>query len=126
MLDPAQLPAQVPVARPPTMFVHGLAGGVAICALLVQILLALLRGMADLYKDFGDGPLPPLTRLAISPIWRFGVPALETVAFALLVVRRPPRLVGHVVLAVASVATAVLTYYFAQAPIWNLAGNISG
>jgi hypothetical protein len=123
---PAVTPVDVvPPPRPPNVFAQGLATGIAISALLVHVWLAVeLRSMREMYKDFG-GTLPLLTRLSIAPAWLVGAPALATIALVFLIGKRPRRLAGYVGLAALLVATAAGTYWFAQAPIRELAGNIS-
>ncbi|MDB4955525.1 MAG: hypothetical protein JWO36_3094 [Myxococcales bacterium] len=114
-----------PVANS-SAFAKGLASGIAISALLVQLWLGVeMQGMRGMYKDFGGAPLPVLTRVVISPGWLLGVPALASLAIVFLIRKRPRPLNLYVGLAALLVATAVGTYWFAQAPLRELAGNIS-
>jgi hypothetical protein len=110
---------------PPGSFGHGIAVGCAICAVLVHVGLVGLSGsLAGMYRDFGTRELPAMTRLTLSVSWQLGVPVVGLLLIAGLVVRRPRRLAIYVAVVVVLVAAAACTYWFPEAPIRELAGNI--
>lgn len=92
--------------------------------MLVHIYLAVvLESMRAMYADFG-GELPVFTRVVLSPHWRMGVPAVGAFALLFLVQRRSRRLISYLLLAVALSFTVTATWYFAHAPVRDLAGTI--
>jgi hypothetical protein len=128
--ESAAIPAtavEVVDARPPGRagFAHGIAAGIAAAAVLVHVWLAVeLASMRGMYRELG-GPVPQATRLVLSRGWLLGVPIAGAFAVAMLVARRPRRLVLYVAVAAALVATAVVTNYLSTLPMRELAGNIS-
>lgn len=110
--------------QPPSSFAHGLFVGVAATVVLVQAWLAVeLAELPAMYRDF-TAELPPLTWLATSRGWRWGVPLAGAVAVVALVARRPRRTWWYAAVAAVLVGMAVGTWWFAQAPIRELAGTI--
>jgi hypothetical protein len=107
-------------------FLHGVFAGFAGFIVLVQLLLAAeLADLAGMYRDFGNAPLPLLTRVTLHPAWLWGAPLLGGVAVAALLVKRPRALAAYVTVALVLAVAAVATYYFPRAPLFALAGNIS-
>ena len=106
-------------------FVDGIGVTLGALALLVLAWMA-IRGevLARMYADFG-GELPLLAKVVLHPAWRFGILAVVLAALVASALRATHR---FAVLATgfAGVAAAVLSYVGAYAPIWALAGNISG
>jgi hypothetical protein len=127
--DSAQGAAAVEVAveQPVPSFVHGALAGVSAAAVLAHVWLAIqLAPLSDMYKEMGT--LPPSIRAAafvLRASWRWGVPAVGAVALAVLLARRPRALAWYIALAAALLVTAVATWHFAHAPIYELAGTIS-
>ena len=107
------------------MFGRGVALGVAAtCTVLFAIVAYQCRVMEDIYKEFGDVTLPWLTRLTIRPGWLVGGPLVAGAVVGVLAVRRPASLAPYVVAALLVVAALALTWFGAQLPIFELAGNI--
>lgn len=107
-------------------FGHGIFVG--FCGFVALLELALgfeLRGMRDVYADFGkDIALPLLTQLTIHPVWLYGMPVAGATTVIALAARRPRSLVPYVAVAVVLVVAAAMTWWFPRAPIFALAGNI--
>ncbi len=123
----ASVAVAVEVQEPPAQhpFVAGIATGFAGALLLVQTYFIHIGGTyRDMYRDFGSVTLPALTRLVVSTAWLVSVPVLGATALVALVWRRPRALVSYVVVAVALVATVTLTWFYLDAPMRELAGNI--
>ena len=111
------------IARPTPTFAHGACAGIALAAVAAHCWLAVtLAPLRDAYRDMGTSMLP----IVLRPSWMWGVPAAGLVALALLVIRRPRSLVPYACVAAVLVATAIATWHFAYAPLWELSGNISG
>lgn len=111
------------VGRPMPTFVHGACAGVAFAAVAAHCWLAVtLAPLRDAYRDMGSSRLP----LVLYPAWMWGVPAAGLVALVMLVIRRPRGLVAYACVGAVLVATAIATWHFAYAPLWELSGNISG
>jgi len=105
-------------------FVRGIWVGIATSAVLVHIWLAVeLHTMRGLYAEFRSQPPLP-TRITVSPLWLWTLPALGTLAIAALIARRPRRQLPYAALALALVLFAVATWHFSQAPIHALADAI--
>jgi hypothetical protein len=103
---------------------NGVLAGVAAAAVLAQLWLAVeLCGYPGMYAQFG-GKLPALTRLAISPLWRWAAPLLGTSEVGVLLWRRPASTRLHGLVAGLLVAAVIATWYFAQAPLNALAEKI--
>lgn len=106
-------------------FGQGMAVGFAIAAVAVHLALVVLDGnLSAMYRDLGTVQLPLMTRVALSDAWRFGVPLAGGVAIGTLIIRRPRSLVFYVAVAVALGAAVAITWWYPQAPIHALAGNI--
>jgi hypothetical protein len=123
----ASFAVAVEVHEPPALhpFAAGIATGFASALLLVQTYFVHIGGSyRRMYRDFGDVPLPSLTTLVISQAWLWAVPCVASVALAALVWRRPRALWPYCLLAVALVATVALTWFYLDAPMRELAGNI--
>jgi hypothetical protein len=117
----------VEVQQPPAQhpFAAGIATGFACALLLVQTYFVHIGGTyRDMYRDFGSVALPALTRLVVSPPWLVSVPVLAASALIALVWRRPRALWPYAVVALALVATVALTWFYLDAPMRELAGNI--
>jgi hypothetical protein len=111
--------------RAPSEFARGIGTGIALSAVLAHLWLAIeLSHLADMYKDFQAPHLPALTRLTITPLWRWSVPAVGLVAVMSLVVVRPRAMWIYALAAAVLVGTVMGTWYFSQAPIFELAGEI--
>ena len=107
-------------------FWHGAFAGFCGFVVLVQLVFASRLGdVASMYRDFGEVPLPLLTRITISPAWMWGTPLLGIAAVAALLVKRPRAIAFYIVVAVVVVTLAAMTYWYPQAPIYALSGNIS-
>ncbi len=116
--------AREAVEDPPGSFGRGIAVGFAICAVLVHITLVGLTGnWSKLYEDLRT-PLPVMTRLTISVPWQLGVPVAGAIAIGFLVLRRPRALAVYIAVAAVLAAAAACTWWFPNAPISELAGNI--
>jgi hypothetical protein len=114
---------EVAVDPPVPTFVHGACAGIAFAAIAAHCWLAItLAPLRDAYRDMGSASPP----LVLQPTWMWGVPAAGLVALAVLVIRRPRSLVPYGCAAAVLVATAIATWHFAYAPLWEMSGNISG
>ncbi len=114
-------------ARRSPEFAYGVGTGIAIAAVLAQLWLAYeLRHLADMYRDMQAQALPALTRLMITPVWRWGMPVAGAAAVTGLVVVRPRAAWAYGVAAAALVIFVASTWYFSQVPIFQMAGDISG
>ncbi len=100
----------------------GFAGFIALGHLAYSATLGDLRG---LYRDFGGVSVPTLTRLTIHPAWIWGAPLAGLAAVVALLVARPRSLALYVVVAAVVSLVAGASYWYPQAPIYELAGNIS-
>jgi hypothetical protein len=116
--------SDVPELEPRGSFAQGIALGFGLAALAIHLALVSMGGdWAAAYKDLGR-TLPLLTRVALSPIWRAGVPLVGGALMAALIVRRPQATAFYVALAVALGIAAAMTWWFPTLPIYELAGNI--
>lgn len=114
--------------RPPT-FAQGVLAGFGGALVLALFVLAYeYEDYARMYRDIGgiNVRLPALTKLTLSPIWLWGVPALGAAAVGYLVIRRPRSGVLYACVAGLLVVATAMTWYYPRAPIMALAGNISG
>jgi hypothetical protein len=106
-------------------FWQGVFAGFAGFIALIQTMFAhALGGIADIYRDMGSVELPLLTRVTMHPCWAWGMALVGVAAVVALLVLRPRAAWPYVVVALALVVVAAMTYYFPQAPIYALAGNI--
>lgn len=120
----------LPTARP---FAQGICVGFSVAMLLAQAYLVrfgmMLRGMFGIDGDYGFFPdenaLPTATRMVLSRVWLFGMPAVGAITVAMLVWRRPRVLWPYLLVLALLALTAGATWYFADAPISELAGRIS-
>lgn len=113
--------------RSPT-FVQGVLAGFGGALVLAMFVLAYeYKGYTQMYRDIGGATvhLPALTKLTLSPVWLWGVPALGAAAVAHLVIRRPRSGVLYACVAGLLVVATVMTWYYPRAPIMALAGSIS-
>jgi hypothetical protein len=104
-------------ATPPApAFTAGVFAGILVAAIVAQFWLA--QHLSALAFFVLDGvPLRSLSRLAVSPLWRFGVPVgFTAVLFVLLGLRVRATAVWAVV-AGAAIATLVLTHIWAFAAL---------
>jgi hypothetical protein len=111
--------------RRPLSFLDGI--GVALTAIaLLPLLMLLFRGAAfgGMYQDLGDVQLPLLTRIALHPAWRIGVPCVVIAVAIAVLVRRPAYRYAMLAVAALAVLAAVASYVGAYLPIYQLAGNI--
>lgn len=114
---------EIAVEQSMPTFVHGACAGVALALIAAHCWLAVtLAPLRDAYRDMGTGTLP----LVLRPAWMWGVPAAGLVALAVLVIRRPRTVVPYACVAAVLLATAIATWHFAYAPLWEMSGNISG
>jgi hypothetical protein len=68
--------------------------------------------------------LPAITHIVLSPSWRWAVPAAGAALLALVVRRRPRIAAPYALLALALVTAMLVTWHFAQAPMYELADKI--
>jgi hypothetical protein len=98
-------------------FWHGGLAGFAAAGLLVQLWLATqVVSYRAGFQDTGN-PVP----LALSSWWLWGAPAMQTLAVAALVWRRPGRVWWYAGAALATVGCVVATWWLATAPMTELA-----
>ncbi|MFT3697635.1 MAG: hypothetical protein QM831_31110 [Kofleriaceae bacterium] len=108
-----------------SQFGRGICVGVALSAVLVHVYAIAIGGdLNRLYREFGDVPIPMMTKLTISVVWQIGVPLAAVVAIGALILRRPRALWPYIAVTVAFVLATVCSLYFPQAPIRELAGQI--
>jgi hypothetical protein len=106
-------------------FWDGVFAGFAGFVALVQVVFASQLGeVAAMYREFGGDELPLLTRVTTHAAWLWGTSLVGVAAVATLLVKRPRSYVPYVVVVIALVVVAAMTYYFPRAPIYALAGNI--
>ncbi len=123
----ASFAVAVEVQQPPAQhpFAAGIATGFAAAQLLVQTYFVHIgSSYRGLYRDLGTPSLPTLTELVVSRAWLWSVPVIASVALAALVWRRPRALWPYAALALALAATVALTWFYLDAPMRELAGNI--
>lgn len=100
-----------------------LSFAVAGLAVTLQAWLAVqLDAFRGMYADFGAPDLPLVTRIALSPIWRYGAPIAIAALIGFAMAKRHTRM--PIAVALIAVATLVGTYMAAQWPVLQLAGNI--
>ncbi len=110
----------------PLTFVDGIGVGVGAIAMLPVLYFAINADTFEaMYRDIGHVALPLVTRIVLSPVWRLGVPAALVAGFVVALASRPHRFVTLVV-AIAAIGAAIVWYLGLYAPIFALAGNISG
>jgi hypothetical protein len=106
-------------------FRHGVLAGIAASMAAVHVWFAATLGAyRGMYRDMGSEALPFATRLVLSTAWLWSVPLVAAGVLAWLVVRRPRTIVPYAALVLALAATLGFTWYFATAPIREIAGNI--
>jgi hypothetical protein len=83
-----------------------------------------LEAFRGMYADFGTKQLPLVTRIALSPAWRYGAPIAIAALLVLAIAKRRahPRL--PIAVALIAITTLVGTYAAAEWPVFQLAGNI--
>jgi hypothetical protein len=122
---PAATAVEVVHAPVRTGFFPGIATGIALAAITVQLCLAYeLAAFREMYREMGSGRLPAGTRMVLTSAWRWGVPAAGLAMVAGLIVVRPRRAWPYVAIALVMVVTAIATWYLARSPVYELAGNI--
>lgn len=114
------------LARPLPTFVHGALAGLSAAAVLAHVWLAVeLAPLLGMYRDLAARPEGMrAAAFVLQPRWLWGVPAAGAVALAVLLVRRPRRVVWYVALAAVLFATAIGTWHLARAPIDAVADTI--
>ncbi len=101
-------------------FFHGALAGIAIAAVVAQVWLAVQ--LAPLRGAFQD--MASKEPFVLRPWWLWGVPGAGAAAVAALMVLRPRRVVGYVLVAVLLVGLAIATWHLAYAPLYQLADEI--
>lgn len=114
----------VTLTPPPTLgFGAGVAVGVTIAAVAAQLWVAQqVEPMRHLLHESVE--LRNLTRLALSPTWRWGVPAVTLAIVAALLGLGVRRARWYAIVAAAAVLAVVVTYLWATAPLTELADAI--
>ncbi len=108
-------------------FEQGLFTGLGRARSLVQFWFAVvLASYRQMYADMEVTDLPAMTRLVISPAWLWGVPIVVLAAVGALIFVRPRRLGPYIATATLVIATTCTTWWFAQKPVNDLAGEIKG
>ncbi len=106
-------------------FAAGIAVGVVVSAIAVQVWLAVtLSTVAATWASFDARSIRNLSRLAVEPAWRWGVPTTIAVVLAALLAARVARARWYALVAALAVAAAILTYVWAMAPWHELADKI--
>lgn len=107
--------ARAPALAPGNGFTAGIAAGILVATIAAQLWLA--RHLESVAQLVIDEELRSLTRLAVSPLWRYGVPmGFAGVCLLLLGLRVRATAVWSTV-AAAAVLTLVLTHLWAFAAI---------
>jgi hypothetical protein len=110
-VDPTEPHTQVTAASEPH-FVSGVCAGILVAAVAAQLWLAShLEALSHFVLEGVE--LRSLTRLAVSPLWRYGVPGAFAAVLVLLLVLRVRAVAVWTVVAAAAVATLVLTHIWA-------------
>lgn len=133
---PAATAVEIEVRQPPAAFAQGICIGFATAAVLAAVWLATqLAPMREAHLDMGDGWTEYTPLSASQPTrqewwfltkwWLWGVPAAGAIAVGFLVLRRPRRLWPYLAVALVLAAAVVGTWWYANAPLRELAGNIS-
>lgn len=110
-------------------FASGFATGVValVCAEIIAWGVVVAAPYRDAYREF-QSELPAITRVALSPVWIFGVVAALALAAAALNlssrVSERTRAGALSVLAVVAVGVAIGTAFAGVWPFAQLAGNI--
>jgi hypothetical protein len=105
-------PARAAPAVEDRGFAAGIAAGILVAAIAGQLWLAQhLEALALFVLEGVD--LRSLSKLAISPLWRFGVPLGFTIALVVMLVLRVRAVAVWTTVAAAAVATLVLTHIWA-------------
>jgi hypothetical protein len=116
-----------PTRRPSLTVWDGIAITLGALALLGLCGVAIATPRFEaMFKEFGNAPLPALTKLVLrgGTALRIGAPAGFLIAFVMTFVRRvPPALRLGLALMIAGVAIVWLVALYA--PVFALAGNIS-
>jgi hypothetical protein len=122
-----QATAKTTGARDERTFRNGVMTGVAAALVAFNVWLALgLADMSTTLQDFGTTvPVSMLTRVVISLPWLWGVPALGAALLALVIVKRPRTPGPYAIVMVALLWATAATWHYAQAPMNELANNIS-
>ncbi len=111
--------------RRPLGYLDGIGAGVATIAIAIACYLAAASfRLRRVYEDFGEFQMPTSTDVVLSSPWVYGMPIALVVALIALHLRR--LRFGLVTLAVIAIAIDVIWYASAWAPVFGLAGNISG
>ena len=107
-------------------FVDGIGVGIGAIAMLPVLYFAAASDqLIAIYKDMGTATIPAISRLVFGNAWRFGVPVVLIAGWIAMLTWRPNRY-WMLVLAAATIVAAVIWYLGLYAPIFALAGNISG
>lgn len=113
-LEPFRAPAPGP------SIAAGVGLGVVLAAIAAQLWVAYHLEPMALWTDAElgrDVEVGNLSRLAQSPLWRWGLPAATTVGLGVLLACRTRRFAAYALLAVAAVSLLILTYVWAMAPL---------
>jgi hypothetical protein len=107
-------------------FVDGIGVGIGAIAMLpILYFTAASDQLIAMYRDMGSTPIPAVSRLVFGTAWRIGVPLVLIAGWVAMLTWRPHRY-AMIILAAATIAAVVVWYYGLYAPIFALAGNISG
>lgn len=124
---PVELPRPPPgsSSRPVLGFATGIAVGVILSAIAVQAWLAVhLAPVAGTWAGFGAESIANLSRLAVSPAWRWGVPAATAVVVAGLLALGVRRARWYALLSGLAIVAVAPTYVWAMAPWTAVADKI--
>lgn len=98
----------------------------AVAGLAIALQMWLAVQLPDLFAMYAElrSPLPLVTRIAFSSLWRYGAPITMGALVGLAIARRGTHPRMPLVVALVCVAILVATYLAAEWPVFQLAGNI--
>lgn len=100
--------------------------GFVVCGLVLTLhawLVSRLPAFEGMYRDF-SAPLPTVTRIALSPAWRYGSLLVVLALLVAAIVGRRKLAWLPLVAALLAIAICAGTYWAAEWPIYQLAGSI--
>ena len=83
-----------------------------------------LAPIAGTWKAFAADSIRNLSRLAVTPWWRWGVPSVTAAALAIMVMAGVRRARWYALLAAIAVVAPIVTYEWAVAPWHDLAAAV--
>ena len=118
-------PLDEPSAPARLGFATGIAMGVILSAIAAQLWTAIhLAPIAGTWSAFAPDSIGNLSRLAVTPAWRWGVPSVTAAALAVMVVVGGRRARWYALLAAVAVVAPVVTYEWAVAPWHDVAAAV--